>query len=350
MDFPKISVIVPFYNNETTLKRCILSILDQKYSNIELLLIDDGSTDHSLSICEKFKMSDSRVQIFTQKKLGVSAARNLGLEHAVGDYVCFSDADDEYTPDSFQTISNLIVNNNVDMIIGGFNERIGSASRNVTLFGNCKSTEMILEGEEINSLRRWVVDRNEDFSNKKGISRKFRIGSPWAKAIKREVIKDSLFNTSLGLSEDLLFIYQMLLNVQSVLISNEIMYTYYINGNSVTQSKFSSSAIKNNSELSKALMSIRNDYDISFEQFIYKKIVNCYWNAILKGLPMRTSFFAGAKVIKKISSDSSYISSFKNIEIMHLKLNKELILTILFRLHLYGFIFFIRCYFYGRNN
>lgn len=95
---PLISVIVPIYNIEPYLERSLDSILNQTYRNIELLLIDDGSTDGSVAICDRYAERDPRIVLFHQKNGGLSAARNLGLEHARGEYISFIDSDDYVAP------------------------------------------------------------------------------------------------------------------------------------------------------------------------------------------------------------------------------------------------------------
>lgn len=94
----KISVIVPVYNVEKELPRCIESLLTQTYSNFELLLINDGSSDGSPEIMEKYAEKDLRIRTLHKKNGGVSSARNRGLEQAKGEYVCFVDADDAVAP------------------------------------------------------------------------------------------------------------------------------------------------------------------------------------------------------------------------------------------------------------
>lgn len=94
---PKISVIVPVFNVEKYLKRCLDSILTQTYWNLEVLCIDDGSEDHSLEILKFYEKKDSRVRVYTQARKGPSAARNRGLDEATGDFISFVDADD-YIP------------------------------------------------------------------------------------------------------------------------------------------------------------------------------------------------------------------------------------------------------------
>ena len=91
---PKISVIVPVYNTEKYLHRCIDSILDQTFTDFELLLIDDGSTDSSGTICDEYAAKDSRVRVFHKENGGVSSARNMGLDNAYGEWITFVDSDD----------------------------------------------------------------------------------------------------------------------------------------------------------------------------------------------------------------------------------------------------------------
>ena len=95
MTTPQISVIIPVYNAEKCLHRCIDSILLQTYIDFELLLIDDGSTDSSGIICDGYATQDSRIRVFHKSNGGVSSARNLGLDNALGEWVCFIDSDDE---------------------------------------------------------------------------------------------------------------------------------------------------------------------------------------------------------------------------------------------------------------
>ena len=98
MNQPLISVIVPVYNVEKYLDNCVMSILDQDYQNIEIILINDGSTDNSLAICHSYVGKDKRVKLFSQKNQGLSAARNLGIQKANGEFVMFVDSDDYVEP------------------------------------------------------------------------------------------------------------------------------------------------------------------------------------------------------------------------------------------------------------
>lgn len=98
---PKVSIIVPVYNVENYLRKCLDSLINQTLKNIEIICINDGSTDNSLSILEEYASKDERIIVINQENAGVSSARNRGLEIATGEYIAFVDADDSVTPDCF---------------------------------------------------------------------------------------------------------------------------------------------------------------------------------------------------------------------------------------------------------
>ena len=100
----KISIIIPVYNKEAYLERCLDSVLAQTHKSLEVLLIDDGSTDGSPAICEKYAKKDPRIRVLTQENAGASAARNAGIEAAGGDYIGFVDADDWIEPGMYAAL------------------------------------------------------------------------------------------------------------------------------------------------------------------------------------------------------------------------------------------------------
>lgn len=113
----KVSIIIPVYNSEKYLKECIESVINQNYSDMELILVDDGSSDNSYSICSKYKNEYPNISLFHQKNQGVSVARNLGLKYAKGKYIFFLDSDDLMIDNLLHSI-NEYLDNNYDMLIG----------------------------------------------------------------------------------------------------------------------------------------------------------------------------------------------------------------------------------------
>lgn len=112
-----VSVIVPVYNVENYLIKCITSLQNQTYSNFEIIFINDGSTDHSLSILEDVKKKDNRIKIFTQNNSGLSAARNRGIDEANGEYICFVDSDDWVSEEYIMCMLNAIKKYDADIAI-----------------------------------------------------------------------------------------------------------------------------------------------------------------------------------------------------------------------------------------
>ena len=123
---PKISIIVPIYNSENTIERCINSLKDQTYKAIEIILINDGSKDTSAQICDSYAKKDDRIKVYHKKNEGVSVARNLGISNAHGDFLLFVDSDDSLSLDACEILMQNQILHDSDCIIFGFNQLSGS--------------------------------------------------------------------------------------------------------------------------------------------------------------------------------------------------------------------------------
>ncbi len=116
-NYPLVSIVVPIYNTERFLDRCLKSITGQTYTDLEIILVDDGSTDTSSDIAERYESKDKRVHLIKQANKGASSARNTGLDTAHGDYVMFVDSDDWIDPNMVETLLNDIKENKADMVL-----------------------------------------------------------------------------------------------------------------------------------------------------------------------------------------------------------------------------------------
>lgn len=114
MDTPLVTIIVPVYNSEKYLEQCIHNLLNQTYQNLQIILVNDGSTDQSLEICKK--SNDERVEVYTKPNGGASSARNLGLTHRKGDYILFADSDDYLKDNAVETLVSTAVSNHADCV------------------------------------------------------------------------------------------------------------------------------------------------------------------------------------------------------------------------------------------
>ena len=117
---PTVSIIVPVYNAAETLNRCIESVLKQEYTDFELLLVDDGSTDDSGAICDRYAAKDKRIRVFHKGNSGVSDSRNLALNQARGVYLQFLDSDDWITPNATRLLVEAALQYHCDMVISDF--------------------------------------------------------------------------------------------------------------------------------------------------------------------------------------------------------------------------------------
>lgn len=215
-----VSVIVPIYKVEKYLCQCIDSIINQTYSNLEIILVDDGSPDNCGAICDKYALKDSRIMVIHKKNGGLSDARNAGLDVANGDYYCFVDSDDMLPSHSVQTMLDLLLFNTSDMVIAGF-ERFTDESGEVFF-----STEA--EG-----LWTYVYCREEalrDF---------YRDGcQAWAVLYKREIHEHIRFPKG-EINEDEAVIFKILDSCNQVVVTNRVVYSYRNREESITTSSFS---------------------------------------------------------------------------------------------------------------
>lgn len=144
----KLSIIVPVYNSEALLDRCIKSILSQDYGNFELIIVNDGSTDYSMQICEKYALQDDRVKLINKQNEGSSIARNIGLDNVTGDYIFWVDSDDYVSKDFCSTAVNTIERNpNIDILIFGFETILKGKEKKVK--HHSKRSEVISKIEAI---------------------------------------------------------------------------------------------------------------------------------------------------------------------------------------------------------
>ncbi len=148
----KVSIIIPVYNTEKYVEKCMKSVLNQTYKNIEIIIVDDGSTDSSGQICDTF-LSDDRVKVFHQIHKGTSCARNYGIEMAKGDFICFIDSDDYVEKDYIQILYDLITRYDTDIAVCGFdfvyNRRKskdkGKKESDVLIFNNKQALEKMCD-------------------------------------------------------------------------------------------------------------------------------------------------------------------------------------------------------------
>lgn len=329
MDAPLISIIVPIYNAGDALNRCIDSVLNQTFHDWELLLIDDGCTDKSGEICDEYSIKDQRIQVFHKPNGGVSSARNIGLNHAKGEWIVFVDADD-FVKESY--LSHILEHSrkNVDLVISYAEihngDDIKKESYPSKLVDNTNFESIFIEND-----MHWHT-------------------SPWSKLYKRNIIEEHhiRFCEGMHIGEDAVFLYSYMLYSNRIYISNDTDYCYSAyNEGSLTK--------RVNSLVSEILA--YNQIRAIVEAIILKKniknftamknlnwLIGSYQRRILNAL-----YYNNVQKQKRLSvlTESDWIYYIKYI---HSSSLKECILIALLKAHFYRFYDFIRVFAVLKNK
>ena len=204
----KVSIIIPCYNSAKTLKKCLDSIINQTYKNIEIILVDDFSIDNTVEIIKDYAKSNSNIKFFLSDKKGVSNARNLGLKEATGDYIQFVDSDDFFLHlDVIEILVKCIEENRVDMVVFNF-------------IHPCFESH----------LKSGVYNLNKEKDFKEYYQDFFACSLPWNRLMKKELIKAN-FNSLVSFAEDELFNLANVNNVNKLYYIAEPLYYYFCDYN-----------------------------------------------------------------------------------------------------------------------
>lgn len=218
MDEKLISIIVPIYNVEKYLNGCINSVLKQTYKNIEILLIDDGSTDDSKIICDEYAKKDTRIKVVHKKNGGLSDARNVGIEKANGKYITFIDSDDDIKEDYIEYLYQLLFKNNTRMSIAAYTVISHNKMINIGL----EYKEEVLSTEKC--LERLLCEEG------------FTISS-CAKLYEKSLFDNVRFPVG-KLNEDNGTTYKLIMQCEKIAYGSRSVYNYYKRENSIMTSDF----------------------------------------------------------------------------------------------------------------
>ncbi len=211
MDKTRLSVIIPVYNAEEYLDRCLESIFEQNFPSYEVILVDDGSTDSSPLICDRYSATDPRFRTIHKENGGVSSARNAGMNLAKGQYLMFVDSDDALLPDALDRMMEGVVDE--DIIIGGYTAFIGGVPGKEVLPGKNFS----YRGEELNQFFEDNIRKNCEM-----------LDAPWSKMFRRKTVGNLRFCEDLHYAEDKLFVFRFLSVCKSAHTCDVPVYAYHI--------------------------------------------------------------------------------------------------------------------------
>ena len=250
-----ISVIVPVFNVAGYLRQCVDSILSQDYGNLEVILIDDGSTDGSGEICDRYAALDSRVRAIHQKNGGAAAAKNAGLRLATGEYLAFADSDDYLEPGAYGFLMKILLENGADAVQGSFREVYRNRAEEQRI------SEEILEGYD------YLLRFPKDFS----------CALLWNKLYRRALF-DGVFFEEGHKIDDEYFTYQGFLQPRKVVRMDRVVYNYRKRASSVMSSPESAerlvldcldSAAKRRQRILDTLPQLREPFDENYLDVIW---------------------------------------------------------------------------------
>lgn len=213
-----ISVVVPVYNVEQYLEKCVNSIINQTYKNLEIILVDDGATDSSGNMCDQLAKSDSRITVYHKENGGLSDARNYGVERATGDYIGFVDSDDYIDSEMYEKLYEAIKKENVDV-------------------AECNLKIIYPDRKELFTEQNYYNVRTKEEYLEEYLKIEKIFGSACVRLIKSNIAKKLKFPVG-KLYEDTYYAYDLIEKVDRYVIMNSPYYNYLMRENSITNTKF----------------------------------------------------------------------------------------------------------------
>ena len=303
MENKKVSIIVPVYNVELYIEDCLNSLLNQTYSNYEIILINDGSTDNSIEICSKY--SNKKIKIFNQNNKGVSIARNVGISLATGQYIMFVDADDMVSKNYIENLITSIEETNTDMVVCGYTK---------------EKTELVHK-KNSQEIKGEIINANTMLENM--MENNLQEGYLWNKIFKKSIINDNSleFKEGVNVWEDLYFVIEYLSKSNKIFTINEKLYYYRTREGSAVNRKETATDLVGKIKILELIM---KNYNLIINSKNYYGIKRMYITVLLKYLlqiKKNNKEFIKEKLskVKKIKKDIKI--GFKNeIKYFYLKM------------------------------
>ena len=261
-----VSVVIPVYNVKDYLARCVQSVITQSITDLEIILVDDGSTDGSGELCEVLKCSDSRIQVIHQVNQGLGPARNSGLAVATGKYVSFIDSDDWIEQNTYEILMNSMEKNHCQIATCG---RKIVDDENCLNLVYCNDNEQVLSGEEI--IEHYLLQNNMNMS-------------ACDKLFERSLFADITFPSGY-VSEDIVPIYRVLKRVDRIVLTGKPLYNYYCRPGSLSRtSRFTSKRMGHwlySSQVAEDVTKVYPKLEKQADYFEYDALIST-WRTILR--------------------------------------------------------------------
>ncbi|MDY3959684.1 glycosyltransferase family 2 protein [Romboutsia timonensis] len=297
----KISIIIPVYNCESWLSRCIDSVINQTYKNLEIILVNDGSVDNSINICKHYESIDSRIVLINKENGGTSSARNRGLSISTGDYIQFVDSDDSLKKDACEKLIEYMIKSKSEMVICGLN---------VYQNGKLLRTPHLKEKK---------INIKDSFENFKYIYPVF--ASPCNKLYKKSLIKE-YFDESLSAGEDMKFNLTYIKNIQKIITIEECLYNVNLDNQNSLNRRFREDRLDLFLEQNKLEFLLCEDlYGSNYDKyFLSDKCMNGV-HSHFRNICMLKNKKEAIKVIKKYLNESYIVNASKKAKTDRLDYN-----------------------------
>ena len=349
--FPNVSIIIPIFNIERYLERCIKSVQRQTYQDIEIILIDDGSTDQSPAICDALCAYDKRIKVVHQRNKGVSAARNVGIKLAAGEWVMFVDGDDWIDPYAVEQLY-LRTQESCDVVAATYTwERQGTSTQASTI-GFEEHTYKSVDKKKYLLGLCLVRPTEIPVAFPEDMHKCPAFGVPIAKLYRKTFLINNQihFPEDIEMGEDRFFNLQVMYHARSVKFVNISIYHYCIRTGSALNSELSFMFDKRISHIKAIFLFIQekllvHDLSVYYNFYCFMNIREMiqYMSMSLNSI---CSFFNSFKKIKKMLKTSIYMDSFENLCLSDISAVREKIIFILLKMRLFSVTLFICwCYY-----
>ena len=315
----KVSIIVPVYNAEKYLKRCLESIINQTFKGIEIIALNNGSTDNSLDILFEYADKDERLRVINGANSGVSQARNIGIREAKGKYIVFVDSDDWIERDMIEVLHNTITKNNCDLVMCTYIREFKNHSKEKIF--NSPDINIYTESQiKSELLRKLIGPIDWELSNPEYLD---ALGTAWAKIYKASILKEQNIQfidlKEIGSGEDTLFNIYVFNQLKKVILLNKSMYHYWRdNKNSIT-SKYIPNFIDKRKKYFNYIKDfiIENKLGREYEKALNNRIcISVLGTGLLECSKSNSiSILSKVKNIKKILNEDYISNAYKELEL-----------------------------------
>ena len=313
----KISIVIPVYNVESFLDQCLESVVSQTYENLQIILINDGSTDKSLDICNRYASKDDRISVFNQTNMGLSGARNTGIQKSIGHYIMFLDSDDWLHKSTVSEALKKALEYDVDLVFW----KMTKVYNNKEFIGNSPfNRDQLFKDEKLSNLQRRIVGPIGNEKHNPSLIDTF--ASAWGKLYRTDLIRNSnleFIDTKIIGSEDILFNVQYFQLMSSAYFINQpLIYYRKDNPNSLTKTHGSSlfPRFKNLFELISKVI-VENELSPIYRSALNNRIAISMMNIGLSVTSPRNT----DSIVQQINNIGSYLSdpiykgSYRNLKL-----------------------------------